>query len=211
MSADQSGTVDFLPAQQVQQIILVRASQTVSFTSSPPAAAQVNGAVYTPTAVSSPAGQTVIFQVDPVRTFSLSLSFFFFKKKKKKKKKKQNQQYASVCFIGGGFVTFQSIGTCVLTATALASTNFATSVLNTRKKKKLSFLQNKCYVGGCDSEFCCGSAGNTDSVLHDSSSYRSANWEHAWCCRCHFLAKQPRSPHHLLYLARIHQRLHQQR
>jgi hypothetical protein len=64
-------------------------SQTVSFTSSAPAAASVGGATYTPTA-SATSGLTVAIAVDA--------------------------SAAAVCSISGGVVSFVGTGTCVLDA-----------------------------------------------------------------------------------------------
>ena len=90
VDANQAGNGNYNAATQVQQTFTVgKDTQTVSFTSTAPAAATVGGATYTPTATAT-SGLTVTITVDA--------------------------SSSSVCSISGGVVSFTATGTCVLDA-----------------------------------------------------------------------------------------------
>ena len=74
-----------------------KASQTISFTSTAPAAAVVGGATYTPTATAT-SGLTVAFTIDG--------------------------SSSSVCNISGGAVSFTAVGTCVIDANQAGNANY---------------------------------------------------------------------------------------
>jgi hypothetical protein len=98
IDADQAGDADWNAAPRVQQSFAVgRGAQTLSFTSSPPAAAVVDGPAYVVAATSS-AGLAVSFTIDPVA--------------------------ASVCSIAGSSVSFHAVGTCVIDADQAGDANY---------------------------------------------------------------------------------------
>jgi hypothetical protein len=98
LNANQGGNSNYNAATQLQQSFAVgKGSQTVSFTSAAPVSAQVAGASYSPSAVSS-SGLSVSITVDA--TSSL------------------------VCSVSGGVVSFVGTGTCTLNANQGGSSNF---------------------------------------------------------------------------------------
>jgi hypothetical protein len=97
IDANQAGTTTYSPASQVQQTITIGGlSQTVSFTSTPPAPESVGAASYAPTA-SSTAGLGVTIGLDPSSTG---------------------------CKLSNGVVSFTSVGTCVLDATQAGNATY---------------------------------------------------------------------------------------
>ena len=95
---DQDGNADYTAAPQVQQDFGVgQGSQTVSFTTSAPTGATVNGATYTPAATAT-SGLTVAITVDA--------------------------SASAVCSITAGVVSFQTVGTCVLDANQAGNADY---------------------------------------------------------------------------------------
>jgi len=76
---------------------VTRANQTVSFTSTAPGSATVDGATYTPTATAT-SGLPVVFAID--------------------------SSASSVCSISGGVVSFKAAGTCVVDANQAGNANW---------------------------------------------------------------------------------------
>ena len=99
IDADQAGDANYNAAPQAQQSFAVaKGDQTISFTSTAPAAATVGGATYTVTATASPSGLPVAFTIDAVAT--------------------------SVCSIAGSTVSFIGTGTCVIDANQAGDANY---------------------------------------------------------------------------------------
>ena len=98
INANQAGNANYNAATQVQQTFVVgKGSQTLSFTSTAPAAATVGGAAYTVTATSS-AGLPVVFGIDA--------------------------SASGVCTIAGSSVSFTAAGTCVINANQAGNANY---------------------------------------------------------------------------------------
>jgi hypothetical protein len=98
INANQAGDANWNAAPQVQQSFAVaRGSQTVSFTSTAPAAATVAGATYTVTATAT-SGLAVAFTIDPIAS--------------------------GVCSIAGSTVSFIGAGTCVINANQAGDANW---------------------------------------------------------------------------------------
>jgi outer membrane protein assembly factor BamB len=76
----------------------VKATQTISFTSTPPSPALFGGS-YTPSATGGGSGNPVVFNIDPAST-------------------------AGACWILGGKISFTGIGTCVVDANQAGSSNY---------------------------------------------------------------------------------------
>ncbi len=98
INANQAGNANWNAAPQVQQSFAVaRSSQTISFTSTAPAAATVAGPTYTVTANAS-SGLPVAFTIDA--------------------------SASGVCSIAGSTVSFIGAGTCVINANQAGSSNW---------------------------------------------------------------------------------------
>jgi hypothetical protein len=98
IDADQAGDANYNPAPQVQQSFAVgQGSQTITFTSTAPAAAKVGGPTYNVTATAT-SGLTVAFTIDAAA--------------------------ASVCSISGSTVSFIGVGTCVIDANQAGNANY---------------------------------------------------------------------------------------
>jgi len=98
IDANQAGDTTYNAAPQVQQSFAVgKGSQTLSFTSTAPAAATVGGATYTVSATST-AGLTVALTIDA--------------------------SAASICSISGSTVSFTAVGTCVIDANQAGNANY---------------------------------------------------------------------------------------
>ena len=98
VNADQPGDDNFLAAPQVQQSFTVAgATQSITFTSSAPTDAVVNGATYTPTGTAS-STLGVAFTIDSPAT--------------------------APCTISGGVVSFTAIGVCVVDANQAGDGNW---------------------------------------------------------------------------------------
>ncbi len=98
VNADQAGNANWNAAPQAQQSFTVaKGDQTISFTSTAPAAAKVGGATYTPTATAT-SGLAVVFTIDA--------------------------SASSVCSIAGGTVSFIGAGTCVINANQPGDSNW---------------------------------------------------------------------------------------
>jgi len=98
INADQAGDANYNAAPQVQQTFLVsKGAQTISFTSTPPDAATVEGPTYAVTATAT-SGLPVTFTID-----ASSLA---------------------VCSISSGTVSFLGAGTCVIDADQAGDANF---------------------------------------------------------------------------------------
>ncbi|MBO9662745.1 Ig domain-containing protein [Dokdonella sp.] len=97
IDANQPGDASYDPAPQIQQSFAVdRGQQTISFTTTPPAAV-VGGAPYAVAATAS-SGLPVTFSIDPVAT--------------------------AVCSISGSTVSFHGAGTCVIDANQPGDANY---------------------------------------------------------------------------------------
>lgn len=68
VNADQAGSADYEAAPRVQQSFGVRATQTITFTSTPPFKAMVGRESYTVRAVGGASGNPVTFSLDPSST-----------------------------------------------------------------------------------------------------------------------------------------------
>jgi len=98
INANQAGDDTFDPAPQVQQMFAVKSSQTISFTSTPPATPTVGGPTYNVTATAT-SGLPVTFTIDG--------------------------SAASVCSIAGSTVSFgPNAGTCVINANQAGDATF---------------------------------------------------------------------------------------
>jgi hypothetical protein len=109
LDANQAGNASWSAATQVQQSFTVaKGAQTITFTSTAPTRAAINGYGYTPTATAT-SGLAVTITVD--------------------------SSSSSICSISGGVVSFQGVGNCVLDANQAgnASWSAATQVQQTIK------------------------------------------------------------------------------
>ncbi|HVH34973.1 MAG TPA: hypothetical protein VM847_12785, partial [Tahibacter sp.] len=98
VNANQAGNANYAAAPQVQQSFAVgQGSQTITFTSTAPAAATVGGASYT-VAATATSGLPVSFSIAAASS--------------------------SICAIAGSTVTFQSVGTCVINANQAGNANY---------------------------------------------------------------------------------------
>ena len=97
IDANQAGNASYQAATQVQQSFAVVGTQSVTFTSTPPNPAVVEG-TYTPTATGGASGNPVTFSVDPSANGS--------------------------CSISGATVTLVAIGTCVIDANQAGNANY---------------------------------------------------------------------------------------
>ena len=96
VDANQAGNATWSPAPQVQQSFAVgKGAQTISFTSTAPAAASVGGTTYTVTATASS---------------GLAVSF--------------SSGAAAVCSVAGSTVSFLGAGTCVINANQAGNANY---------------------------------------------------------------------------------------
>jgi hypothetical protein len=101
INANQGGNASYNAAAQAQQSFAVaKASQTLSFTSTPPVSATVGGATYSVTATST-SGLAVTLSIDATAV--------------------------SVCTISGATVSFIGAGTCVIDANQAGSANYNTA------------------------------------------------------------------------------------
>ena len=99
IDANQLGNANYNAAAQAQQSFGVgKANQTITYTSTAPAAAVVGGATYSVAATGGVSGNAVTFMVDA--------------------------SASSVCSISGSTVTFIGIGTCVIDANQLGNGNY---------------------------------------------------------------------------------------
>ena len=97
VNADQAGDADWNPAQAQQSFAVGRGAQTISFTSTPPSSAFVNGPTYTVAATSS-SGLAVAFSIDA--------------------------SASAVCTVSGATVSFVGSGTCVVNANQAGDANW---------------------------------------------------------------------------------------
>jgi hypothetical protein len=95
IDGNQAGNTTYAPAAQVQQTIVIKKKQTISFTTAAPAAHV--GGTYTPQAVST-SGLTVVLTLSPAST---------------------------ACSLSGGMVTYVRVGTCVILANQPGNANWA--------------------------------------------------------------------------------------
>jgi hypothetical protein len=131
VDGDQGGNTDYLPATQAQQSVAVgQASQSLSFTSTPPSSAFYQGPSYTVAADAS-SGLTPVYSVDPAAT--------------------------SVCSVTGTTVTFVGVGTCIVDANQAGDTDYLsatqvsqsfTVVQATPTTPIISNLPGPAYFGG---------------------------------------------------------------
>lgn len=98
VNADQAGDADWNPAQAQQSFAVGRGAQTISFTSTAPSSAFVNGPTYAVTATSS-SGLAVTFSIDA--------------------------SASGVCAVSGATVSFVGGGTCIVNADQAGDANWA--------------------------------------------------------------------------------------
>lgn len=99
INANQAGNVNYTAAPQAQQSFAVgKNNQTITYTSTAPGAAVVDGTTYTVTASGGASGNPVTFTIDATA--------------------------ASVCSIAGSTVSFTTVGTCVIDANQAGNANF---------------------------------------------------------------------------------------
>ncbi|GAA0707685.1 hypothetical protein GCM10009105_06640 [Dokdonella soli] len=99
IDANQAGNGSYNAAPQVQQSFAVgKGSQTISYTSTAPAAAVVGGATYHVTATGGASGNAVTFTIDAAAS--------------------------AVCSISASTVSFTAAGTCVIDANQVSSANY---------------------------------------------------------------------------------------
>ena len=99
VDANQAGNTDYSAALQVQQSFAIgQGAQAITYTSTAPNNATVNGATYTVTATGGGSGNPVTFSVDAAAS--------------------------SVCTISGAVVSFIAGGTCVIDANQAANTDY---------------------------------------------------------------------------------------
>ena len=98
IDANQAGNGSFYAAPQVQQSFTVKIAQTITFTSTAPAAAVYQGPTYTVTATGGGSGNAVTFTIDASAT--------------------------SVCSIAGATVSFIGTGTCVIDANQAGNASY---------------------------------------------------------------------------------------
>jgi hypothetical protein len=99
INANQAGSTYYAAAPQNQQTFAVaKAPQTVSFTTTAPAAAVVGGAGYTPAATGGGSGNAVTFSIDATT--------------------------AANCSISGGLVTYQHAGSCTVDANQAGNADY---------------------------------------------------------------------------------------
>jgi hypothetical protein len=130
LRAHQNGNATYAPAPTVFQSALIRATQTVVFTSTAPSPAVVGGATYSASAAAS-SGLSVALAVD--------------------------SSTASVCGISGGVVSFLATGTCLLDANQGGSSLYApapqvqqsfTVAVGSQSVNFTSSVPNDAEVGG---------------------------------------------------------------
>ncbi|GAA0707131.1 hypothetical protein [Dokdonella soli] len=99
INADQAGNATHNPAPTVTDNITInKASQTITYTSTPPGSAKVGGATYNVTATGGASGNPVTFTIDATAS--------------------------SVCTISGSAVSFTGAGTCVIDANQAGNANY---------------------------------------------------------------------------------------
>jgi hypothetical protein len=99
IDANQAGGGEYAAAPQAQQALPVRKTQTVSFTSTPPAPPVVAGPNYDVTATGGASGKPVTFRIDA--------------------------STSTVCMISGSTVSFVAAGTCTIDANQAGDSNYA--------------------------------------------------------------------------------------
>jgi len=98
VNANQAGNANYLDAPQAQQSVGVgKAAQAITFTSTVPANAKING-TYTVTATGGLSGNAVTFAID--------------------------SSSSSICSIAGSVVAFNAAGTCTINANQLGNANY---------------------------------------------------------------------------------------
>ncbi len=98
LDANQAGNADYTAASQVQQSFVVKATQTIAFTSTAPSAATTGG-TYQPTATGGGSGNAVTYSIDSSST-------------------------PSACSISSTTVTFTGLGNCVIDANQAGNSNY---------------------------------------------------------------------------------------
>jgi len=100
IDANQAGNSNYASAPQVQQSVIVsKASQSITFTSTAPSETYGSTVSYTPTA-NATSGLAVTFSIDPSST-------------------------AGTCSIASGVISFSSAGTCVIDANQAGNSNYS--------------------------------------------------------------------------------------
>jgi Bacterial Ig domain len=103
VSANQAGDGTFDPAPQVQQAFAVgQGDQMITFTSTEPAAAHVGGTGYEVTATGGASGNDIMFGIDPTAS--------------------------AVCSISGSTISFDHVGTCIVTANQAGNADWNAAV-----------------------------------------------------------------------------------
>jgi hypothetical protein len=120
IDASQAGSETYLPASQQQQTVeVVKASQTITFTSAPPSPALFGG-TYTPSATGGASGNPVTFSIDSSST-------------------------AGACWILKGKISFIGSGSCVVDANQAGNANYNAAP---KKQQSFSIGFSKTLSGG---------------------------------------------------------------
>jgi hypothetical protein len=99
IDANQAGNTNYNAASQVQQTVTVgKGAQTISFSSSAPAA-KVGGSSYTPTGIEGASGVAIVFTIDGSST-------------------------AGACSVSAGVISFTGAGTCIVDANEAGNSNY---------------------------------------------------------------------------------------
>jgi hypothetical protein len=161
IDANQAGNGTYLPAPQKQQTVeVVKASQTITFTSTPPSPA-IFGGTYTPSATGGASGNPVTFSIDP-------------------------SSGSGACSISAGTVSFTGVGLCVIDANQAGSANYVPapevqqSFSITKASQTITFTStppSPALFGGTYTPSATGGAsGNPVTFSIDSSSTAGACW-----------------------------------
>jgi hypothetical protein len=152
VDANQAGNADYLAANQVQQSYAIgQGSQAITFTSTAPANAKVNGATYTVTAMGGASGNAVTF----------------------------SSATPSVCTVSGATVSFVGAGTCTINANQagnadyLAAAQVQQSFAVTKNDQTISFTSTApggAVFGGSYSATATSTSGLTVTFGTDTAS-----------------------------------------
>ncbi len=161
IDANQAGNETYLPAPQQQQTVeVVKASQTITFTSAPPSPA-IFGGMYTPSATGGASGNPVTFSID-------------------------SSSGSGACSISAGTVSLTGVGLCVIDANQAGSANYIPapeaqqSFSITKASQTITFTlapPSPALFGGTYTPSATGGAsGNPVTFSIDSSSAAGACW-----------------------------------
>jgi large repetitive protein len=161
IDANQAGNETYLPAPQQQQTVeVVKASQTITFTSAPPGPA-IFGGMYSPSATGGASGNPVTFSID-------------------------SSSGSGACSISAGTVSFTGVGMCVIDANQAGSANYVPapeaqqSFSITKASQTITLTSappSPALFGGAYTPSATGGAsGNPVTFSIDSSSAAGACW-----------------------------------